>query len=124
MTTLILAGTTILAASDTVTDLGDRYATADAHYPKHVVTDVVDGVTLPGGFCISKYKYEEGQLVSLPDPDPVPPTKEEAQKLLAELDEKFDPRWFEDLVTGSPMHDRYVAWSSRREELREIIRNG
>ncbi len=51
-------------------------------------------------------------------------TAAEALVLLAELDAQFDPRWFEDLVTGSPMHDRYVAWSSRREELREIIRNG
>jgi hypothetical protein len=88
------------------------------------VTGVVNVAELPSDFCISKYEYEEGQLVRLPDPEPAPTTKTEAQKLLAELDKKFDPRWFEDLVTGSPMHDRYVAWSSRREELREIIRNG
>lgn len=53
-----------------------------------------------------------------------PMTADQAQAELNRLDAQFDPRWFEDLVAGSPMHDRYVAWSSRREELREIIRNG
>ena len=81
------------------------------------------------------WRLVDGEWTAPPQPDPPvyvdpgppveqPMTADQAQAELNRLDAQFDPRWFEDLVAGSPMHDRYVAWSSRREELREIIRNG
>ena len=56
--------------------------------------------------------------------DPPPMTAEQALAALRVLDGQFDPRWFEDLASGAPMHERYTAWANRRAELRAIVNGG
>ena len=76
MTTLILAGETIIAASDLVTATRDGWATPDAIYPRTAgVTGIVSVESLPPDFSPERFAWRDGALVRRevpPDPEPVP----------------------------------------------------
>lgn len=126
MTTLILADEVIVAAIESeVSETEGSYVSIDGVFPFQAgVTGKIEVGSLPGDFAPHKYVWRNNQVEKLPDPDPQPMTVDQAKAELAQLDAQFDPRWFEDLVAGLDPHERYAEWSARREELREIIRNG
>lgn len=119
MTTLILAGDVILSAAALVEETAEGYITPDGIYTFRAgVTGKVE-TNVPPGFHPSLYTWDNGLVRK----DPPPMTADQARAALAVTDGQFDPRWLEDLVNGE-MHERYLAWSKRREELRSIIRGG
>lgn len=92
-----------------------------AFYNTEIADEVERGWSLVEGVWTAP---PEPEPVVWVDPGPQPMTVDQAKAELAQLDAQFDPRWFEDLVAGLEPHERYAEWSARREELREIIRNG
>jgi len=76
MTTLILAGETIVAASDVVTATQDGWITPDAIYPRAAgVTGIVSVDSLPPDFSPERFAWRDGALVQrevAPPPEPVP----------------------------------------------------
>jgi hypothetical protein len=73
MTTLILAGSTIVAASPLVNATETGYSTPDAFYPlTSGVTGTVEAADLPADFAPHLYQWIDGALDRLPDP-PLPP---------------------------------------------------
>jgi hypothetical protein len=119
MTMLLLAGTAILAASDTVSDLGDRWATEDGHFMKHVVTDVVDGATLPAGFRLGRYTYEAGAFVEIPAPEPtqaeIDAVTEARRRAYAAKSDHLFIAWQASVATnGADQAARKAAWLAAR----------
>ena len=120
MTTLILAGDVILSASPLVEETAEGYITPDGIFPFRAgVTGKVEVSDLPAGFHPALYLWDGGLVRR----DPPPMTADQARAALAITDGQFDPRWLEDLV-GGEMHERYLTWSNRRDELRAVIRGG
>jgi hypothetical protein len=73
MTTLILAGSTIVAASPLVNATETGYSTPDAFYPlTSGVTGTVEAADLPADFAPHLYQWVDGALDRLPDPPPPP----------------------------------------------------
>ena len=76
MATLILAGETIVAASDFVTTTRDGWATPDAIYPRTAgVTEIVSVESLPEDFAPERFIWRNGALVPRDIPqrlEPVP----------------------------------------------------
>ena len=64
---LILSGTTILAASDNVQTLSDRYSTGDAEYQFGVADALVTVDALPSDYRPGLYQYD-GNFVRVPQP--------------------------------------------------------
>ena len=82
MATLILAGDTIVAASDFVTATRDGWATADAIYPRTAgVTGIVSVESLPPDFSPEKFAWRDGALVRRE----VPPESEHVPKRVTAL---------------------------------------
>lgn len=72
---LILAGASIVAAADEIETDDDGITTPDARYPYNAgVTGSVewDAADLPDDFAPSRYEFDDGAFVRLPDP-PAPP---------------------------------------------------
>lgn len=73
MTTLILAGEVIVAASDAVQQTPGGWVTPDAVYPAAAgITGVATVASLPADFRTDRYIWRGGALVRLPDPPPLP----------------------------------------------------
>ena len=76
MITLILAGETIVAASEVVTATRDGWTTPDAIYPRNAgVTGIVSVDFLPPDFAPDRFAWRDGALVrrEVPrEPEPVP----------------------------------------------------
>lgn len=125
MTTLILAGEVIVAVAGLVETREDAIVTPDGVFPFAAgVTGTQTVDSLPADFRSDRYVWRDGALERLPDPDPPPMTAEQALAALRVLDAQFDPRWFEDLAAGAPLHERFTAWRDRREALRAIVDGG
>jgi len=84
MTTLILAGETIVAASDLVTATRDGWATPDAIYPRTAgVTGIVSVDSLPEDFAPERFIWRNGQLMRREMPQPPEPVPQRITALQA-----------------------------------------
>jgi len=84
MTTLILAGETIVAASDLVTATRDGWATPDAIYPRTAgVTGIVSVDSLPEDFAPERFMWRNGQLMRREVPQPPEPVPQRITALQA-----------------------------------------
>lgn len=85
------------------------------------------GASPPDGKVTTARTWDVGQdsaTAAYTYGDPPPMTAEQAIAALRILDAQFDPRWFEDLAAGAPLHERFTAWRDRREALRAIVDGG
>jgi len=84
MTTLILAGETIVAASELVTATRDGWATPDAIYPRTAgVTGIVSVDSLPEDFAPERFMWRNGQLMRREVPQPPEPVPQRISALQA-----------------------------------------
>jgi len=84
MTTLILAGETIVSASDVVTATRDGWATPDAIYPRTAgVTGIVSVDSLPEDFAPERFMWRNGQLMRREVPQPPEPVPQRVSALQA-----------------------------------------
>jgi len=84
MTTLILAGETIVSASDVVTATRDGWATPDAIYPRTAgVTGIVSVDSLPEDFAPERFMWRNGQLMRREVPQPPEPVPQRITALQA-----------------------------------------
>jgi hypothetical protein len=70
--TLILAGETIVAAAAVVETLADRYRTDGGDFQFSKVTGTATVDQLPSDFAPHLYRWVDGALDRLPDPEPDP----------------------------------------------------
>jgi hypothetical protein len=120
MTTLILAGRTIVAAASSVETLPDRYRADAVDYPFSAnITGTVIVGSLPGDFRVDRYEWDGTELVRLPDPPPsqaaIDAVTEARRAAYAAESDHLAIAWQAAVATDSADQDaRKAAWLAAR----------
>lgn len=116
---LILSGSVIISAVESVQDGGDRWITSDAHYPKWTVTDIVDG-EIPAGFIAAHCQWINGQVVC---EAPAVDLTEQFNALREERNRRLSVCDWTQLADAPLTTEQKAAWSAYRQALRDLPEN-